>query len=198
MFLANSVGNASGHESIVGTIANGKGVVLESGSGWKASTAIPASEDLLSTNTGTGGNGPVTLQGWGAISGIGAYIQGDGTGSFTAQIQVFENVNGVLSNFTKTASSDSSGDPVFLGVSDTVAGEITKVIYSLTTAAPGYSTKDFALSSLFLEDPFLAPIVLNPAPADSSTPEPGLAGLVGLVLPLLVLASKRKKTSSQS
>jgi hypothetical protein len=197
MFLASSTGNSSGNETVLGTISNGNGQVVNSSSAWNTATQTPAGEDLLSTNSGSGGSGPLTLQEMKPVSGLGAYISGDGPGAFTAQIQAYANINGALTMvLSKTLASDAAGDPVFLGVSDTVA-EISKVVYSLVSAPSSYSLNDFKVGTLYLQDGFQAlqaPVVVA-APLQNSAPEPGMGPLVGLALPLFAWAF-RKKTSA--
>jgi hypothetical protein len=185
-FYAYTAGNSSGDETILGKIASGGGEIVTAGVDWAASGGIQAGDELLSTNNGSGGSGPVSLN-TNKISGLGAYIQADGSGPFEAEIQVFAGVNSIL---TQTVWSDAAGDPIFLGVSDTTA-EITKVVYSLVSAPKGYSTGDFVLDSLMLQDPFISTII-GPAPG-SAVPEPGMAPLVGLALSLLFLGFEFKK-----
>jgi len=195
MFLAQTTGNAAGSETIIGQISNGGGEVI-SAANWKPSTEIPVSDDLLSTNNGSGGNGPVSISPLTPVSGLGAYIQADGPGQFTAQIQAYTNINGVLTLVLSKTATSLTGDPVFLGVSDAVA-EITKVVYSLTSAPKGYSTGDFVLDSLLVQDPFNpVPVTVTVAPQDNQAPEPGMAGLLGLALPLLAWGFKLKRRSA--
>ncbi len=193
-FLAYTAGNATGNEPVVGHLANGKATLITAGTDWTASPGITDGESLLWTDAGTGGSGPVTLSTM-PISGLGSYIQADGGGQFTANIQAFAGVNSVLD---LSVTSDSAGDAVFLGVSDSAA-EITRVVYSLTSAPIGYSTNDFVLGQLYVQDPFLhvvAPPVLTVIPQANTAPEPGMAPLVGLALPLLFLGFKLKKRHS--
>jgi len=196
LFLAASTGNTSGSETVMGTIANGNGQIVAASSSWTQATSGASGEDLLSTNNGSGGSGPLTLQEMSPVKGLGAYISGDGTGSFTAEIQAYANINGALTMvLSKTAVSDASGDPVFLGVSDTVA-EITKVVYSLVSAPKNYSVNDFKVGTLFLEDGFLAPQTpIVTAPLQNSAPEPGMGPLLAFAIPALIWGFKKKKIS---
>jgi len=194
LFLASSTGNSSGSETILGTIANGNGQIVTASASWNAATSSPAGDDLLSTNNGSGGSGPLSLQEMTAVKGLGAYISADGTGSFTAEIQAYANINGALTMvLSKTAVSDASGDPVFLGVSDTVA-EITKVVYSLTAVSSSkYSLNDFKVGTLYVEDGFGAPQApIVTAPLQNSAPEPGLGPLLAFAIPALIWGFNKK------
>ncbi len=117
-------------------------------------TGFPAGDTVLWTvNPSTGGNGPVTLAlNKGGIAGVGALIQPDAPGQFTASIQAF---NGSTSLGTFTEQSDAAGDPIYLGVLDSTGMNITSVVYSLTACASNCA--DFALDSVDLATSVVAP-----------------------------------------
>ncbi len=111
-----------------------------------AGPGMPAGDTLLWTSNGNnGGNGPLNLSFNHAQSGVGALIQADGNSQFTATIQAF---NGGSSLGTFTATSDSKGTALYLGVVDHSGANITSVSFSLSSAQG--STADFAIDSLIL------------------------------------------------
>jgi hypothetical protein len=96
---------------------------------------------IWTSDAANGGNGPITLAFSKAIVGAGALIKADGPGQFTAQIQAFNNGT-LLGTFSQV--SNSTGDPVYLGVNDISGANVTSVVFSLTACAQG-SCNDFAL-----------------------------------------------------
>ena len=111
------------------------------------------SGDLLlwMSHTGNvdGGAGPLILSFPNAVSGV-VWIQTPSSGQFTAQVLV---ANAALKIGTFSVTSDSAGDPVFLGVIDDMP-EITEVFYSLTAAGVGEDLNNFAVDTVFLNDSF--------------------------------------------
>jgi hypothetical protein len=93
-------------------------------------TGFTAGHSLLWTSdAGNGGSGPVTLIFTKSVAAVGALIQADLPGAFTAQIQLF---NGATALGSFTVASDTAGDPVYLGAIDQTAANITKATFSLT------------------------------------------------------------------
>jgi Big-like domain-containing protein len=107
---------------------------------------------IWTSDTGNGGNGPLTLNFSRGVSGVGALIQADGPGQFTVQIQAF---NGTTSLGSFTVTSDANGDAAYVGVLDQSGTNITSVVFSLTTCA-GTCT-DFAIDTANLD---MAPATL--------------------------------------
>jgi hypothetical protein len=85
---------------------------------------------IWTSDSGNGGNGPLTLNLASGVSGAGASIQADGPGQFTAQIQAF---NGAASLGLFTVTSDANGDAVYIGVLDQSGSNITSVVFSLAS-----------------------------------------------------------------
>lgn len=144
----------------------GGGTVLVIPGSWPATPGeFDNGDSLIWTGDSGGGlNGPLTISFPGVIE-AGLWLQNDVAEQFTGQIQVFEGA----SSQTFTTNSDVSGDPVFLGgLEDTNAPLITKLIFSITACAT-CNTADFAVDTLFLN---------NPA-AVSGVPEPSSLLLFG-------------------
>jgi hypothetical protein len=109
--------------------------------------AFNAGDSLIWTSNGNGGgNGPLTLT-FSAVFGAGAYLQADAPGQFTAHLQVFYGATSIGENVT----SDTKGDPVFLGALDK-SKDITEEVFSLTSCSPGCNTADFAIDTLFFNN----------------------------------------------
>src|SRR5579875_2848404 len=125
------------------------------------SSGMSAGDELLWTSdTGNGGNGPLTLTFNHKISGGGAFVQSDTPGQFTAQIQAF---NGATSLGTVSEQSDANGDPIYIGVKDTSGPNIDKLVFSLTVCS-GDCT-DFGIDAVALNNN-------NPPPSPTPTPGP--------------------------
>jgi hypothetical protein len=180
------VGSTMG-DFIKGHLDYGKGTIAVAGTDWKNATAvndsantadpgISAKDDLLWTNDGLSGTGPLTLTfNNSPVYGAGAFIQADGFATFTARIQAFSGFNTVLDMMV---TSDSKGDAVFLGVSDDTQ-EITRIVYSIVNAPRGMSPGDFAIDTLYIQNGTLAAPLAPPA---TTVPEPGMFSLVGIAL----------------
>jgi hypothetical protein len=136
-------------------------------------------------NNGTGlGTGPISLTFSKSLIGGGAWLQADTSGAYTASIQAF---NGGTSLGTFTLASDSSGDPVFLGVLESPAtANITKLVFALTACASGCSNLgDFAIDKLFMTDPA------------TTAPEPSSLLLLGSGLAIVWVFRKRTSQNSR-
>jgi hypothetical protein len=164
-------------EAITGSFATSTGQVAVAcpaspSCSWTTSgTGISAADSLIWTinpNANPGNDGPLTLGLAPPIFSAGAWIQADETdviGAFTAQIQAF---NGGASLGAFNVTSDTNGDPVFIGVKDTVA-QINSITFSLTAVPTDSSLNDFALDTVFLDSTIIAP-------------EPGSIFLLGIGL----------------
>ena len=133
-------------------------------------TGFAAGDSLIWTaDTGNSGNGPLTVNFTSKnVSGAGAFIQSDGPAQFTANIEAF---NGVTSLGSFPVPSDGSGDATFIGVLDSTAANITKVVFSITSCTGDCS--DFAIDTVSLNvpgggTPTPTPTSTRPAP----TPPP--------------------------
>jgi hypothetical protein len=147
-FNANSTGSVGITGALVGSGSLVSVVCPASPCSWSSTdvAGFQGGDSVIWTaDTASGGNGPLTLTFGTSVTGVGALIQADGPGQFTAQIQLF-NGKTMLHSFTTT--SDSNGDAVFLGAIDNTAAHITSVAYNLT-ACTGVCS-DFAIDTLFL------------------------------------------------
>jgi len=131
-------------------------------SGTLGSTPFGAGDSLIWTADGeNSGNGPLTLSLGTSVSGVGALFQEDAPGQFTAKIEVF---NGPTALGTFSETSDTNGDPIYIGAKDTSGANISEVVFSVTsTANPGGDITDFAVDTLRLNKP------AGPTPTPTAT-----------------------------
>ena len=127
---------------------------------------------IWTSDTGNGGNGPLTLTFAQGVSGAGAFIQADGPGPFTAQIQAYNGVT-LLGSFT--VASDSKGDATYIGVIDQTGSNITSVTFSLTSCA-GICT-DFAVDTVAIASGPSFPLTVSLAGTGSGTVSSSPAGI---------------------
>ena len=106
------------------------------------------------------GSGPLTLGLGTAVLAGGLDLQADAPGAFTAQVVAFD-ANGTQLGGGAVAS-DAAGDPVFIGVQDTVA-EIASLVFSMTTCTGSCDLNDFAVDTLLLKEPTSTPPIPEPA-----------------------------------
>jgi hypothetical protein len=102
-------------------------------------------------------SGPLTLNFDTPVSTVGAQIDNNIYGVFTAEIQAFYN-NVLLGTFTESGSVTTSNDnsAIFLGVA---GKKITSIVYSITETPQG-SLTDFAINQVSIVP---APAVPEPA-----------------------------------
>jgi hypothetical protein len=116
-----------------------------SGTGFAAGDRI-----IWTADAAAGGTGPVTMSFGTSVSGAGALIQADEPGQFTAQIQAF-NGSTLLGSFS--ATSNATGDAVYVGILDQTGANITSVTFSLTACGSADANcvlSDFGLDTVFL------------------------------------------------
>jgi len=181
------------NDSVSGSLKLGQATVVvackdpanTAGCSWQAAGGVQSGDTLLKTDSLSGDQ--LSLNFYGSY-GVGGFIASDTGSQFAARIQAYAGVNRVLD---MTVNSDTLGNPLYLGVSDTLQ-EITKVVYSLT------GTGRFAVDTLYFQTrfisqdapppPLVAPLLVAPA---VSNPEPGAASL--LVMGLLAIGFKLKR-----
>jgi len=139
--------------------------------GTSGSAPFSAGDSLIWTSdAGSSGNGPLTITLGTKVSGAGALIQEDAPGQFQANIQVF---NGATSLGSFSESSDSSGDPIYIGVKDTSGTNISKIVFSInsTTNAAG-NVADFAVDAVQLNAPAVPTTTTSATPTITRTATP--------------------------
>jgi hypothetical protein len=147
--VATSVGGVT---ATVTFALGGPGQRRDQGNGW-AGNFTPGDELLWTVNTG-----PLTFTFGRTLTGLGAQIQSDFFGAFTAQLC---DSNGMCVSENGNSNSNGDGSAIFLGLTD--ASGFTSVTYSLT-ACPA-SCADFAINQMDI--------------LTSTVPEPGSMLLLG-------------------
>jgi PEP-CTERM motif len=105
----------------------------------------------LDANGNPVGTGPLTLTLATSVFGMGAYIQSTSIGAFSATLAVY---NGATLLGSQAYSSDSLGDPLFLGARDDMQ-EVTKGVFTVTACGSFQcDPNDFSVDTL---DIFAAP-----------------------------------------
>lgn len=140
-----------------GSFAGGTGEVAVQGNNWAGNFS---SGNILAW-TSAGANGPLTLSFGQGYTQIGAQIQADFFGAFTAQI--CDVATSTCFTEDGTSNSDGDGSAIYIGISSSTP--ITEVTFSLTSAS--FNPADFAINE----------VTLNSSVA--ATPEPGGFALLG-------------------
>ncbi len=186
-FSALSVGG----KAVSGAFGGGAGSVVSvvcpaapSCSWIPSGTGFSAGDSLIVTSNANGGaTGPLSLS-FPAVLGAGLEIQVDQPGTYTAQILGF---NGASQIASFTEASNGSGDPLFIGLLDTVA-DITKITVNLSVCGGlGCNVNDFAVDTLLLKQPVIT----------GGTPEPSSMLLFGGGLAALLGWRKRRNAASR-
>jgi PEP-CTERM motif len=139
---------------------------------------VAGDSNIWAFDNATGlGTGPIDLSLAKAVLGGGAWLAADTLGVYTASIQAFDGASPIAPAFTET--SDSSGDPIFLGLLDSTA-DITRIEFSLTRCGGCSNNGDLVIDTLLMTD------------AVSATPEPSTLLLFGSGLAGMVWTRRRK------
>lgn len=147
---------------------------LDQGNGWNGNFA-PGDALLW---TGDAGGPDITITFANPVSGVGAQIQADVFGAFTAEIHLS---NGNVFTEDGTSNPNGDGSAIFLGALDGTA-DILSISFDMTLAAG--SPNSFAIDTLFIRT--------NPP---NSVPEPLTLSLFGIGLGGLVAMRRRKRAS---
>jgi hypothetical protein len=149
----------------------GNGEAREQNNGWNGN--FSPTDNLLWTQ----GSGPLSLDFGVGLSEVGAQIQSDYFGAFTAEL--CDNL-GDCSTEQGTSSSTGDGSAIYIGLVDSTGANITSVTFSLTSCP--YACSDFAIDALSLETG-------GPTP----TPEPNSLFLLGTGLLVSMAVLGRRK-----
>ena len=124
-----------------GSLAKGPGERVDEGNGWTGNFSI--GDHLLWTT----GNGPLTLAFTFPASAVGAQIQTNSYGSFTAEIQAFQG-NRLLGTFTEAGNSNGNedGSAIFIGVMGGPQTFITSIELSIVSCSGNCA--DFAINQV--------------------------------------------------
>ncbi|MBV8905002.1 MAG: hypothetical protein JOZ22_15335 [Acidobacteriia bacterium] len=165
---ATSNGGATLTVSLAG---GGNGERRDQGNGW-AGNFNPGDELFW---TSSPGQGPLTFLFSNPLSGLGANIQSDYFGSFTAQLQAFDINGNLIDSQIENGNSTSNGDgsAIFIGLTNDPG--IASATFSLTSSSN--DVNDFAINQL---DTVVA------------TPEPGFYVPVAGLMVALAFAKLRK------
>ena len=132
--------NSGGGVGLTVSQASGDFQLRQQGNGWSGN--FNPGDNVLWTQ----GGGPMTIMFSQALQGVGAQIQTDYYGAFTAQITVLDSLGNPIASFTEAGNSNSNGDgsAIFLGVT---GGGIYGITYSMVS---GNQLGDFAINTLGL------------------------------------------------
>ena len=133
--------NIGGVFLVNGMFATGPGERRDEGNGWTGNFTL--GDPLLWTNS----NGPLTLDWFRGVQGVGVQIETNSYGPFTAQIQAF-NGNTLLGTFLENGNSQPTedGSAIFIGVRASLS-EITSVEFSITSCTGNCA--DFTIDSVY-------------------------------------------------
>ena len=137
-----SIANSNGGNTAQVHFAGGaNGERRDEANGWGGNFA--PGDELLWTG---GENGPLTFTFGNAVSGVGANIQADFFGAFTALIQAFDANGNLIDSFSEDGNSNSNNDgsAIFIGLANDPG--IKSVTFSLTSCA--LECGDFAINQL--------------------------------------------------
>ncbi len=165
---------SSGGVRVFGSLPGGGGTVAEAcpapNCDFAAGPGINPGDSLVWTENASGsGTGPLFFNFASPVRGAGLYLELTAPATFTANLFV-ATATGSLS---ESVNSDSSGDPVFLGVLDPSADVLSLAVGALScvpSSPGGCDPSDFAVGTLLLTTP---------------VPEPGTFPLLILVFAIM-------------
>lgn len=187
-----SISNPFSINSVNGNILNVSKPVgdfqrLDERNGWFGN--FSQGDRLLWTTTSLG---PITINFANPVDRVGAQIQSDYYGAFTAMITAFDSVGNTLGSFTRPGNSNSNGDgsAIFIGIGSDTAN-ISRLQFSVPNAS--FSPEDFAFSP---EDFAINGLSLR-STSDNSQPVPEPLTILGSLAAGGVGAALRRKYNQQ-
>jgi len=167
-FTVSSSGGVVGQ----GTLTGGNGQAREQGNGWAGN--FSSGDDLLWTQ----GFGPLSLDFGTGLSLVGAQIQADFFGAFTAKL-----CDNLGDCYTESGSSNSNGNDsaIYIGLNDSTGANITSITFSVPSCAQ--KCGDFAINELSL-------VTGDPT---TPAPEPNSLFLLGTGLVVAIGVLRRRK-----
>lgn len=153
-----STATSNGGNTALVHLQGGDGERRDEGNGWVGNFKI--GDELLWTT----GNGPLTFTFGNAVNGVGANIQADFYGAFTALIQAFDASGNLIESFSENGVSNGAedGSAIFIGLID-----------------PGIKSVEFSLTSCSLDCADFAINQLDVLGGTQAVPEPGSLILLG-------------------
>jgi hypothetical protein len=153
-----------GFEATVNFAGGGDGQRRDQGNGWGGN--FTPGDELLWTNSP--GQGPLTITFDQIVMGVGANIQADFFGDFTALIQAFDVNGNLIDSFSENGTSNGNGDgsAIFIGL----------------TNEPGIKSVEFSITSCALDCADFAINQLDTLTGNEGVPEPATLVLMGSAL----------------
>ncbi len=163
---ANSTLKTSANISVTVALAGNQGLASVVGTSWSVQTGPAMTGDSLlwayDNSVGVNaGSGPVTLT-FPATSGVGAAIQADVPGQFTAVLTLY---SGSTLLATVMETSDAKGDAIFIGAVDSTA-DITSAVFSLSSSSG--DVNDFAIDTVYFTQAGKTSVTVGTNPAGAS------------------------------
>src|SRR5690349_9154939 len=132
-----------GETAVVSFAQGGDGERVDQGNGWNGN--FRNGDELLWTNSP--GQGPLTFTfECCGVRGVGANIQTDFFGPFTALIQGFSFSGALIDSFSEDGYSNGDGSAIFIGLNDRNITDIQSVTFSITSCMA--DCNDFAINQL--------------------------------------------------
>lgn len=137
-----AISNSGVLTALVNFAGGGNGLRVDQGNGWNGN--FSPGDALLWTNSP--GQGPLTFTFNQPLSGLGANIQDDFFGSFTALLQVFDAHGNLIGSFSENGTSNSNGDgsAIFIGIANDPG--IMSAVFSIADCS--CDPNDFAINQL--------------------------------------------------
>ena len=165
--------NTGGKTGMVGLISSQNMQNLQQDFSWLGN--FPAGMGLIYNGVSTLGNtpGPILVSFDQLVDGVGAYIQADWFGSFTATILLYDPSFNLLGSYSAAGTSNGLvGTGLFIGAYD-VSADIAYAIFD--TTANGFHDEDFAIGTLLINHQVI------PEPSTLLLLGPSLLGLAGML-----------------